>query len=141
MATGLEGGETMTDEASGTDGLDRIGQIAVNVHDLARAVAFYRDVLGMRFLFEVPRMAFFDCSGIRLMLGVAVEERFDHPASIIYYAVPDIGGMADVLKARGVEFESEPHEVADLGDRVLWLAFMRDTESNMLALMSEVPKV
>jgi methylmalonyl-CoA/ethylmalonyl-CoA epimerase len=95
----------------------------------------------MRFLFEVPRMAFFDCSGIRLMLGVAVEERFDHPASIIYYVVPDIGGMAEVLKARGVEFESEPHEVADLGDRVLWLAFMRDTESNVLALMSEVPKV
>lgn len=141
MATGLEGGEPMTDEAGGTGGLDRIGQIAVNVHDLARAVAFYRDVLGMRFLFEVPRMAFFDCSGIRLMLGVAVEERFDHPASIIYYVVPDIGGMADVLKARGVEFESEPHEVADLGDRVLWLAFMRDTESNVLALMSEVPKV
>ena len=52
-------------------GLSRIGQIFINVHDLARAVTFYRDSLGMKFLFEVPRMAFFDCGGVRLMLGLA----------------------------------------------------------------------
>jgi methylmalonyl-CoA/ethylmalonyl-CoA epimerase len=120
--------------------LDRIGQIAINVHDLARATTFYRDVLGMRFLFEVPKMAFFDCGGIRLMLGAAEEPRFDHPASIIYYAVPDIRAAAETLKARGVSFESEPHEVADLGDRVLWLGFFGDPEGNVLGLMSEVLK-
>jgi methylmalonyl-CoA/ethylmalonyl-CoA epimerase len=125
---------------TGNGGLDRIGQIAINVHDVQRAIGFYRGVLGMRFLFEVPKMAFFDCGGIRLMLGLAEDERFDHPASILYYAVPDIRATAAALQSRGVEFESEPHEVADLGDRVLWLAFFRDSEANVLALMSEVHK-
>jgi methylmalonyl-CoA/ethylmalonyl-CoA epimerase len=122
-------------------GLSKIGQIAVNVHDLARAVKFYRDVLGMRYLFEAPpKMAFFDCGGLRLMLGEAERSEFDHPASIIYYDVADIKDTAEVLKSRGVTFESDPHLVADLGTRELWLAFFKDTESNMLALMSEVPK-
>jgi methylmalonyl-CoA/ethylmalonyl-CoA epimerase len=122
-------------------GLSRIGQIAVNVQDLARAVKFYRDVLGMRYLFEAPpKMAFFDCSGVRLMLGAAERSEFDHPASIIYYDVADIKGTAEELKSRGVAFESDPHLVADLGTRELWLAFFKDTESNMLALMSEIPK-
>ena len=60
--------------------LDRVGQIAVTVHDLDRAVAFYRDVLGMKLLFQVPpKMAFFDCGGIRLMLSLPEEAEFDHP--------------------------------------------------------------
>jgi methylmalonyl-CoA/ethylmalonyl-CoA epimerase len=122
-------------------GLAKIGQIAINVHDLARAVAFYRDVLGMRYLFEAPpKMAFFDCGGIRLMLGEAEKGEFDHAASILYYDVADIQGTAAELKRRGVVFEAEPHLVADLGTRELWLAFFRDTESNVLSLMSEVPK-
>ena len=121
-------------------GLDRIGQIAINVQDLPRAIGFYRDILGMRFLFEVPKMAFLDCGGIRLMLGLPDSDRFDHPASIIYYDVADILVTAQTLEGRGVEFESPPHEVADLGDRVLWLAFFQDSESNPLGLMSEVPK-
>jgi len=122
-------------------GLSKIGQIAINVRDLPRAVKFYRDVLGMRYLFEAPpQMAFFDCGGIRLMLGVAEKSEFDHPASILYYDVSDIGAAAAELKRRGVTFEAEPHLVADLGTRELWLAFFRDTESNVLSLMSEVAK-
>lgn len=120
--------------------LAKIGQIAINVHDLDRAVAFYRDTLGMRFLFQVPKMAFFDCGGIRLMLSVAEKPEFDHPASIIYYDVADIGQTQAELASRGVAFETEPRAIADLGDRVLWLTFFRDTESNVLALMSEVAK-
>ena len=71
-------------------GLDRIGQISVNVKDLDRAVAFYRDVLGMRPLFQVPKLAFFDCGGIRLMLSPPETPEFDHAASVIYYRVDDI---------------------------------------------------
>jgi len=121
-------------------GVRRIGQIHVNVKDLARAVVFYRDVLGLRFLFEVPNMAFFECGGVRLMLGVAERPEFDHPSSILYYDVAEIGASSEVLKSRGVTFESEPHKVADLGDRDLWLGFFRDPESNVVALMSEVAK-
>jgi methylmalonyl-CoA/ethylmalonyl-CoA epimerase len=119
-------------------GLGRIAQICVNARDLGRATAFYRDVLGMRFLFEVPRMAFFDCGGIRLMLGLPERPEFDHPSSILYFDVPDIQAAHATLAARGVEFEGEPHKVASLGDVDLWMAFFRDVEGNFHALYSEV---
>ena len=118
----------------------RIAQIAINVHDLERAVGFYRDVLGLQFLFQVPKLAFFDCGGVRLMLGVAESERFDYPASTLYYDVPDIQAATEILKGRGATFESDPHVIADLGDRVLWLSFLADSEGNPVGLMSEVPK-
>jgi methylmalonyl-CoA/ethylmalonyl-CoA epimerase len=118
----------------------RIAQIAINVHDLERAVRFYRDVLGLEFLFQVPRLAFFNCGGVRLMLGVAETERFNHPASTLYYDVPDIQAATTTLKERGVAFEADPHVIAELGDRVLWLAFFADSEGNPVGLMSEVPK-
>jgi methylmalonyl-CoA/ethylmalonyl-CoA epimerase len=118
--------------------LRRIGQIAINVHDLSAATRFYRETLGMEFLFEVPGMAFFDCGGVRLMLGVASEPQFDHRSSILYYKVPDIHAAATTLEARGVKFTSQPHLVAKLPDHELWLAFFQDPDHNVLALMSEV---
>lgn len=121
-------------------GIRRIGQIAVTVRDTARAKAFYRDVLGIRHLFDAPDMAFFDCAGVRLMLAVPESGEFDHPSSILYLDVPDIRAAHALLVQRGVIFDRAPERVADLGDRVLWLAFFRDSENNVLALMSEVPK-
>jgi methylmalonyl-CoA/ethylmalonyl-CoA epimerase len=121
--------------------LSRIGQVFVNVHDLERAIAFYREVLGMKFLFQAPpNMAFFDCDGIRLMLGVADRPELDHPASIIYYKVDDIERVYEIFKARGVEFVVPPHLVAPMPTYDLWLADFRDSEGNLLALMSEVPR-
>ena len=93
----------------------------------------------MRFLFEAPpQMAFFDCGGVRLMLGVASEPAFDHAASIIYYRVEDIRAAHRTLARRGASFTSPPHFVAKLPDYDLWLAFLQDSEGNVLALMSEV---
>jgi len=121
--------------------LSRIGQIFVNAHDLDRAIAFYRDILGMKFLFQAPpNMAFFDCDGIRLMLGIADRPDLDHPASIIYYKVDDIEKVYRTFKARGVEFVVKPHLVAPMPTYDLWLADFRDSEGNLLALMSEVPR-
>jgi len=121
--------------------LSRIGQIFVNAHDLDRAIAFYRDILGMKFLFQAPpNMAFFDCGGIRLMLGIADRPDLDHPASIIYYKVDDIEKVYQTFKARGVEFIVKPHLVAPMPTYDLWLADFRAPEGNLLALMSEVPR-
>jgi len=118
--------------------LDRIGQIAINVKDLARAVRFYRDTLGMRFLFEVPNLAFFDCGGVRLMLGAAEKPEFDHPGSVLYYKVADINATFAALKGRDVDFIDEPHLLARMPDHDLWMVFLRDSEGNTLGLMSEV---
>ncbi len=121
--------------------LNQIGQISVNVKDLDRAIAFYRDILGMTFLFQAPpNMAFFDCGGIRLLLGVADRPELDHPSSIIYYKVDDIERVYEIFKARGVEFVVKPHLVAPMPTYDLWLADFKDSEGNFVALMSEVPR-
>jgi methylmalonyl-CoA/ethylmalonyl-CoA epimerase len=118
--------------------LSQIGQISVTVHNLERAVEFYRDKLGMKHLFTVPHMAFFDCNGIRLMLGIPEKPEFDHPSSVLYFKVDDIQSAFKTLSERGVKFEGQPHLVAKLEIHDLWMAFFRDSENNLLSLMSEV---
>jgi methylmalonyl-CoA/ethylmalonyl-CoA epimerase len=128
----------------GDIGVTRIGQIALTVSDLPRAVSFYRDVLGLRFLFEAPpNLAFFDCGGTRLMLtppeqeGMAAGKQFN---SILYYTVADIQAAAAALAGRGVQFDQPPHVVARLAAADLWMAFLRDPDGHMLAIMSEVAR-
>lgn len=119
--------------------LSQIGQIAINVRDLPRAVNFYRDVLGMRHLFDAgPKLSFFDCGGVRLMLGPAEQPEFDHPGSILYYRVADLEAAYQELQAKGVRFQDAPHLIAKLPTHELWMAFARDTEENLFALMSEI---
>lgn len=119
-------------------GLSSIGQINIPIHDIDRAVEFYRDSLGMKYLFQVPKMAFFDCQGIRILLGVPENKTDDHPSSIIYFKVEDIHAATAALLDRGVVFEGEPHLVAEMPDHDLWMTFFLDPDQNMLALMSEV---
>ena len=119
-------------------GLSQIGQIAINVHDTSRAVAFYRDQLGMKLLFSAGQLAFFDCGGIRLMLTPPEKPEFDHPSSILYFKVPDIKQAHAMLSERGVKFEDTPHLIARMPDHELWMTFFRDSENNLLSLMCEV---
>jgi methylmalonyl-CoA/ethylmalonyl-CoA epimerase len=120
--------------------LSRIHQISMRAHDVERAVRFYRDTLGLPFLFMAPpRLAFFDCDGVRLMLSTP-EPGFDHPGSVVYFFVDDIAVTHDALSSRGVTFRSQPHKIATLADREVWLADFEDSEGNVLALMSE-PRV
>jgi methylmalonyl-CoA/ethylmalonyl-CoA epimerase len=118
-----------------------IAQASINVHDVEKAVAFYRDALGLRFLFQAgPKMAFFDCGGVRLMLAMPERPEFDHPGSIFYFKVADIQAVAATLASRGVQFEGPPHMIAAMPDHDLWMAFFRDPDNNLQALMSEVPR-
>jgi methylmalonyl-CoA/ethylmalonyl-CoA epimerase len=118
--------------------LGKIGQIAVPVNDLHRALEFYRDRLGMKFLFEVPKMAFFDCDGVRLLLSLPEEEGELKNSSIIYFLVADIAAAHATFRDRDVRFTSKPHLIAKMPDHDLWMAFFEDSEGNTLALMSEV---
>jgi len=119
-------------------GISRIGQIAINAHDVERAAAFYQDMLGLTLLFKAgPGLAFLDCGGVRLMLTRPEKPEFDHPSSILYFAVPDIRAAYGKLKDRGVRFADEPHVIASMPTHDLWMTFFRDSEDNLLALMSE----
>ena len=122
-----------------TFGLNQIGQIAIPVHELDRAVAFYRTQLGMQHLFSTPTLAFFDCGGIRLMLSEPETTELDRPSSIVYYKVDDIHAAHQLLTERGVHFDDEPHLIANMDTYDLWMAFLRDSENNILSIMGEVP--
>ena len=116
----------------------RIGQIAVVCKDVARATAFYRDTLGLRFLFAAgPTLSFFDCGGVRLMLSTSENAEHDHLSSMLYYFISDIEGTHRALSAKGVSFMEAPHMIAQMPDHQLWLAAFHDSEGNMLGLMEE----
>jgi methylmalonyl-CoA/ethylmalonyl-CoA epimerase len=117
--------------------LTSIGQIAINVHDLERALAFYRDTLELRHLFTAGSLAFFDCGGVRLMLSPPEKPEFDHPGSVLYFKVAAIEEAYRELTGRGVSFIEGPHLIAKMPDHELWMAFFRDSEGNTLALMDE----
>ena len=120
-------------------GISRIGQIAINAHDVERAATFYQDALGLKLLFKAgPGLAFFDCGGVRLMLTLPEKPEFDHPSSILYFNVPDIQAAYAKMKENAVKFEDEPHLLAKMPDHDLWMTFFRDSEGNLMGLMSEV---
>ena len=114
----------------------KIGQIAIVCEDVARATVFYRDTLGIRFLFAAgPSLAFFDVGGTRLMLSPAEGEA--NGTSVLYFFVTDIEGTTSALASKGVTFIGKPHMIAKMPDHELWLAEFRDSEDNVLALMEE----
>jgi methylmalonyl-CoA/ethylmalonyl-CoA epimerase len=116
----------------------KIGQIAVVCQDVARATAFYRDTLGLQFLFAAgPTLSFFQCGGVRLMLSTAEGTGDKALSSMLYYFVTDIEGTHRDLKSRGVEFLEDPHLIAKLPDHDLWLSAFKDSEGNLLGLMEE----
>ncbi len=125
-------------------GIEGVGQIGIGVRDLTRAVRFYRDTLGLAFLFETETMAFFDCGGVRLMLALPEREGVDPTSSTIYYRVTDIDAAYSELRAAGVEpadvgGTGAPHLVYTVDGMDGYMCFVRDTEGNLVALMSEVP--
>ncbi len=118
--------------------LTAIGQIAINIREVERSIAFYRDTLGLPLLFRTPDLGFFDCGGVRLMLSKPSEPEFDHASSVLYFKVGDIRQTFDDLTGKGVKFRGKPHLIAKMPDHELWMAFFDDSEGNVMALMSEV---
>ena len=118
--------------------ISKIGQIAIPVHQLDKAVAFYHLTLGLPLLFQTDHMAFLECQGIRLLLSIPEKKEFDHPSSIIYFQVDDMTAAYEELTAKNVAFMDEPHLIAKMGNTETWMAFFKDPDGNTHALMSEV---
>lgn len=125
------------DVAPAVVNLEKIGQIAITVDDLARAKDFYQNTLGMKFLFEAGHLAFFKCGEIRLMLTTP-ERPEPRGGTIVYFQVNDIHATYSTLKQCGVNFIDEPHVIARMPDHELWMVFLKDPDGNILGIMCEI---
>lgn len=116
---------------------EKIGQVAITVTDLDRARAFYRDVLGMRFLFDAGPLAFFQCGDVRLMLATE-EKPGPRGGTVLYFKVEDIREVYVALQTRNADVTDAPHLIAKMPDHDLWMAFVKDPDGNLIGMMSEV---
>jgi methylmalonyl-CoA/ethylmalonyl-CoA epimerase len=114
-----------------------IHQLHIRATDLPRATAFYRDVVGLPFLFESNGMAFFQCGPTRLMLSRADRPELDHPSSMVYFATDDIETGSRTLRDGGAPEVGRPHVIARLPGRDVWLCDWKDSEGNVMCLMEE----
>jgi methylmalonyl-CoA/ethylmalonyl-CoA epimerase len=129
---------TTTDAVS----LSRIKQIAIPVHTLDKAKAFYRDTLGLRHLFDAPpALSFFDCGGVQLMLAGPEAQGKDgdqqHP--VLFYDVSDIKKTHAWIKSSGAKSLEEPRVVMRSNGREIWISSVSDGQGNVVGLMSDVP--
>jgi methylmalonyl-CoA/ethylmalonyl-CoA epimerase len=118
--------------------IQNLGQIALTVRDMERSVAFYRDALGLRFLFApAPTLAFLMIADVRLMLSAPEGDFVPGGSTVLYLRVADIDAEHEALVGRGVAFIDAPHLIARMPDHELWMCFFRDPDGHTLALMSE----
>ncbi|HSV22590.1 MAG TPA: VOC family protein [Xanthobacteraceae bacterium] len=120
--------------------LNQIGQIALAVGDVDQAEAFYGEQLRLRKLYRFGDLSFFDCAGVRLMLEKAGKLEDIQRSSVIYFRCADIALTVRELKDRSVPFVQEPHLIAEMDDHDLWMAFFKDPDGHVLAVMQEAPK-
>ena len=118
--------------------IDGLGQIALTVRDVKRSVDFYRDVIGLRFLFApAPTLAFLAIGDIRLMLSAPEGTFVPGGGTVLYLRVTDIDAEHAAMTQRGAAFIDTPHLVARMPDHELWMCFLKDPDEHTLALMSE----
>lgn len=129
---------TTTDAVS----LARIKQIAIPVHTLDKAKAFYRDTLGMRHLFDAPpALSFFDCGGVQLMLAgpEAQGKDGDQQHTVLFYDVSDIKKTHARIKSSGAKGLEEPRMITRMNGREIWISSVSDGQGNVVGLMCDVP--
>lgn len=121
-----------------SDKLSTIGQIAITVSDVEKALTFYRDALGLEFLFSAgPELAFLNADGIRLMLSTPQGAGTIGGNSILYFKVSDIEAVHSAVVGRGAISERAPQLAAKMPDHDLWTGFLRDPDGNLVGLMEE----
>jgi len=141
FAAAIPGGQAAHMSSSTPPAVSEIGQIAIIVGDVPKATAFYRDVLGLKFLFPAgPTMAFLAAGSVRIMLTTPQGAGEVGKNSILYFKVADLAATHTAIVARGAKRESEPRLIAKMPDHELWMAAVRDPEGNVIELMSEVRK-
>lgn len=115
-----------------------IGQIAITVSDVSQALVFYRDVLGLEFLFSpAPTLAFLRAGSVRIMLSTPQGAGAVGANSVLYFKVNEIGNVFTAIVERGAQVERPPQLAAQMPDHALWIGFVRDLDGNLVGLMEE----
>lgn len=115
-----------------------IGQVAVTVSDVGRALAFYRDILGLPFLFSPSAdLAFLKAGDTRIMLSTPQGAGTVGANSILYFKASSIEQVHADIVAKGAVNERAPQLAAKMPDHELWLSFVRDPDGNLVGLMEE----
>jgi methylmalonyl-CoA/ethylmalonyl-CoA epimerase len=117
--------------------LGPLAQVAVTFRDVPRAVAWYRDVLGLPLVFETNGMAFFAMGDVRLMMTTPEQPEHDHPASVLYFRVANIDEAYATLASYGAAFEDTPHLIGKMGNTEIWMCFLRDPEEHLIGITEE----
>ncbi|PYS25753.1 MAG: glyoxalase [Acidobacteria bacterium] len=120
--------------------LSKIAQISVRAKDLQRATAFYRDTLELKIIVSTPVISIAECGGVFLLISKAETPELDHPSSVIYFDVDDIQKTTADLSSRNVKIDDKPHIVGQLGNQDVWVAIFRDSEDNLVGLISRTPR-
>jgi catechol 2,3-dioxygenase-like lactoylglutathione lyase family enzyme len=131
---------TDTNSSAPHAGVTAVAQVAISVTDVPRAIAFYRDVLGLPLLFDVPeqKLAFLQAGGVRLYLDANEMEGY-HSSPLVYWTVADLDVAEAAVAAAGIEIESPPHVVHRTDAMELWMFLVRDPDGNAVGLMQEKP--
>ncbi len=128
----------MSTPTSPSAGFLEVGQIAITVSDVAQATSFYRDVLGLKFLFAAgPNLAFLAAGSVRIMLSTAQGHGEPGKNSTLYFRVVDVTATQAAMEARGARRERAPQLAAKMPDHELWIGFLRDPDGNLVGLMEE----
>ena len=115
-----------------------IGQIAITVSDVSQALVFYRDVLGLEFLFSpAPTLAFLRAGSVRIMLSTPQGAGVVGANSVLYFKVNEIENVFASIVERGAQLERPPQLAAQMPDHALWIGFVRDPDGNLVGLMEE----
>jgi len=115
-----------------------IGQIAITVSDVSQALVFYRDVLGLEFLFSpAPTLAFLRAGSVRIMLSTPQGAGAVGANSVLYFKVNEIENVFTAVVERGAQVERPPQLAAQMPDHALWIGFVRDLDGNLVGLMEE----
>ena len=118
--------------------ISKIGQLAITVSNIEKALSFYRDILNLEFLFSPSEnLAFLLCGETRIMLSTSQGEGEIGKNSILYFFATDIESVYEEALKKGAEKERTPQLVADMQDHELWIGFLKDPDGNLVGLMEE----
>lgn len=129
---------TSTKENLVENKITELGQLAITVENVKRSLEFYRDILGLDFIFSPSEnLAFLRCGATRIMLATPQGAGEIGKNSIPYFKLSNIEEFYKTAVANGARQEREPQLAVQMPDHELWIGFLKDPDENLIGIMEE----